>query len=89
MSERSGGREQNKQSGASKQVSVERERANGRASGPVLQSVFLAVLAHSDSADSADSASLKPFTFPFTSVPLSVEALINFNSILSIGFFPV
>ena len=54
MSEHSGGRERSEQSGASERVSgaSERvsgasERANGRASGPVLQSVFLAVLDHS------------------------------------------
>ena len=35
-SERSGGHEQSKQSGASKRVSGASERANGRASGPVL-----------------------------------------------------
>ena len=34
-------------SGASEQLSGESEQANGRASGPVLQSVFLAVLDHS------------------------------------------
>ena len=44
MSERSGGREQSEQSGASEQVSGASERANGRASGPALQSVFLAVI---------------------------------------------
>ena len=47
MSEPSGGHEQSEQSGASKRVSGARERANGRASGPVLQSVFLAVIDHS------------------------------------------
>ena len=36
-----------KQSGASDHVSGASERANGRASGPVLQSVFLAVYDHS------------------------------------------
>ena len=44
MSERSGGRERSEQSGASERVSGASERANGRASGPVLQSVFLAVI---------------------------------------------
>ena len=39
MSERSGGRERSEQSGAS-------ERANGRASGPVLTSLFLFVPDH-------------------------------------------
>ena len=34
-------------SGASERVSGASERANGQASGPVLQSVFLAVLDHS------------------------------------------
>ena len=48
MSERSGGREQSEQSGASERVSGASERANGRASGPVLQSVFMAVIDHSD-----------------------------------------
>merc|ERR1719511_359811 len=47
MSERSGGRERSEQSGASERVSGASERANGRASGPVLQSVFLAVIDHS------------------------------------------
>ena len=47
MSERSGGRERSEQSGASKRVSSASERANGRASGPVIQSVFLAVFDHS------------------------------------------
>ena len=46
-SERSGGREQSEQSGASERVSGASEGANGRAIGPVLQSVFLAVLDHS------------------------------------------
>ena len=46
-SERSGGRERSEQSGASERVSGASERANGRASGPVLQSVFLAVIDHS------------------------------------------
>ena len=39
MSERSGGRERSEQSGASERVSGVSERANGQASGPVLQSV--------------------------------------------------
>ena len=47
MSECSGGRERSEQSGASERVSGASERAKGRASGPVLQFVFLAVLAHS------------------------------------------
>ena len=51
MSERSGGRERSEQSAASERVSGASERANGRASGPVLQSVFLAVLDHSDEAE--------------------------------------
>ena len=46
-SERSGGRERSEQSGASERVSGASEWANGRASGPVLQSVFLAVFDHS------------------------------------------
>ena len=48
MSERSGGRERSEQSGASERVSGASERAIGRASGPVPQSVFLAVIDHSD-----------------------------------------
>ena len=47
MSEHSGGRERSEQSGASERVSGASERGNGRASGPVLQSVFLAVIDHS------------------------------------------
>ena len=47
-SERSGGRERSEQSEASERVSGASERANGRASGPVLQSVFLAVIDHSE-----------------------------------------
>ena len=47
MSERSGGREQSEQSRASERVSGASEWANGRVSGPVLQSVFLAVIDHS------------------------------------------
>ena len=47
MSERSGGRKRSEQSRASERVSGASERANGRASGPVLQSVFLAVIDHS------------------------------------------
>ena len=43
-SEQSGASEQ---PGASERVSGASERANGRASGPVLQSVFLAVIDHS------------------------------------------
>ena len=43
MSERSGGRERSEQSGASERMSG----ASGRASGPVLTSVFLAVIDHS------------------------------------------
>ena len=42
-SERSGGREQSEQSGAGERVSGASERANGRASGPVLTSRFLFV----------------------------------------------
>ena len=47
MSERSGGRDRSELSGVSEQVSEASERANGRASGKVLQSVFLVVQAHS------------------------------------------
>ena len=42
-----GGREQSEQSGASEWVSGASERVNGWGSGPVLQSVFFVVLAHS------------------------------------------
>ena len=48
MSECSGGRERSEQSGASERVSGASERANGRAIGPVLQSVFLAVIDHNE-----------------------------------------
>ena len=48
MSERSGGRERSEQSGVSQRVSGASERANGQASGPVLQTVFLAVFDHSE-----------------------------------------
>ena len=44
---RSGGCERSEQSGASKRVSSASERAKGRASDPVLQSVFFVILAHS------------------------------------------
>ena len=44
MSERNGGRERSKQSGASERVSG----ASERVSGPVLQPVFLVVLTHSE-----------------------------------------
>ena len=47
MNERSGARKLSEQCGASERVSSASERANGRASGPVLQSVFLAVIDHS------------------------------------------
>ena len=47
-SERGGGRERSEQSGASKQVSGASKWANGRASGPVLQCVFLGVFDHSE-----------------------------------------
>ena len=43
MSERSRGREQSEQSGASERVSGASERANGRVSGPVLTSVFFSI----------------------------------------------
>ena len=46
-SECSGARERSKQCGTSEQVSGASKRANGRASGPVLQTVFLAVINHS------------------------------------------
>ena len=48
-SERSGGRERSEQSGASERVSDVSERANGRASDPVLPSRFLVALDHSAS----------------------------------------
>ena len=47
VSERSEARERSEQSGASVRVSGASERANGRASGPVLTSRFMAVLNHS------------------------------------------
>ena len=47
VSERSGGRERSELSGVSEQVSSASERANGRASGPVLSSLFLFVPDHS------------------------------------------
>ena len=47
MSERSGGRERSKQSGASERVSDASKWANRRASGPVLTSRFLFVPDHS------------------------------------------
>ena len=45
--ERSGAREQSELCGASERVSGASERANGRASGPVLTSQLMAVLNHS------------------------------------------
>ena len=45
--ERSEGRERSEQSGAIERVSGASERANGRASGPVLMSLFLFVPDHS------------------------------------------
>ena len=53
MNERSGAHERSEQGGASERVSGASERANGRASGPVLQSVFLAVIDHSAIVDNA------------------------------------
>ena len=47
MSEHSGARQCRKQCGASERVSGASERANGRASGPVLTSGFLVILDHS------------------------------------------
>ena len=47
MSERSGGREQSEQYGASERVSSASKRANERASGPELTSLFLFVPDHS------------------------------------------
>ena len=47
VSERRGGRERSEQSGASELVSGVSERVNGRASGPVLTSLFLFVPDHS------------------------------------------
>ena len=57
-SERSGGRKRSEQSRASKRVSGASERANGRASVPVLQSVFLAVFDHSVPLTPNDQVSL-------------------------------
>ena len=48
VSERSGWRERSQQSGASKRMSGASEQANGRASGPVLTSVFFFIFDHSD-----------------------------------------
>ena len=48
MNERSGGRKRSEQFRVSERVSGASERANGRASGLVIQSVFLAVFDHSD-----------------------------------------
>ena len=60
MSERGGGRERSEQFGTSKRVSGASERvsgasgrASGRASGPAIQSVFLAVFDHSAGVRSA------------------------------------
>ena len=65
MSERSGGRERSEHSGASEQMSDASEQANGRASGPVPQSVFLAVIDHSAMNQSTHFAS-QPYDFmPF------------------------
>ena len=47
VSKRSGGHERSEQSGASERVSGTSQRANGRASDPVLQSVFLTAIDHS------------------------------------------
>ena len=47
---------------ASKRVSGASERANGRASGPVLQSVFLAVIDHSGSEQSDSETSKFPLS---------------------------
>ena len=47
-SERSRAREQSEQSGASERVSGACKRAKGRASGPVLTSVFFYIFDHSD-----------------------------------------
>ena len=47
ISERSEANEQRERGGASKQVSGASEQANGRASGPVLTSLFLLVPDHS------------------------------------------
>ena len=60
MSERSGARERSEQSGASERVSGASERGNGRASGPVLLSVFLAVIDHSEVIDCGKSPCQMP-----------------------------
>ena len=57
MSVRSGAHEQSKQGGANKRVSGASEQANGRASGPVLQFVFLVILNHSGEVEKAQSRS--------------------------------
>ena len=58
--ERSRGRERSERSGASERVSDASERANGRANGPALTSLFLFVPDHSASSSSSSSSSLPP-----------------------------
>ena len=70
MSERSGGRERSEQSGASERVSGASELANGRASGPVLQSVFLAVLDHSALGFLSPSRCVPPYMLTVASARL-------------------
>ena len=48
VSKPSGARKRSKQCGASEGLSSASEQVNGRASGPVLQSLFLTVINHSD-----------------------------------------
>ena len=59
MSERSGVQDRSKQGGASKRVSGASERANVRASGPVLQSEFLVILTHSPTGDDSGRETTK------------------------------
>ena len=65
MSERSGARKRSEQDGASKRVSGAKERAIGQASGPVLQSGFLIILAYS-------ALPIPGFSFLFPFWPLAL-----------------
>ena len=62
-SERSGGREQSEQSGASERVSGASEPANGRVSGPVLMSLFLFVPDHSGLTNDNDDQAKQDFDY--------------------------
>ena len=79
----SGACEQSEQGGASERVSGASERANGRASGPVLQSVFLAVIDHSVTI-ALTSVPPSSFFFSFsTSCHKASEVYVNLGGILS------